>query len=125
MSKPLYTGSEWDVSLVQKIWDKIDHISKNRFEYYTPQIEIISSEQMLDCYSSAAMPVNYGHWCFGKTFLQNERQYRKGMQGLAYEYVKELHPDMPENTNTFGQIVNANISHLINLAKVKAIKGAS
>ena len=46
----------------------------------------------------------------------------KLMQGLAYEYVKELHPDMPENTNTFGQIVNANISHLINLAKVKAIK---
>lgn len=49
----------------------------------------------------------------------------KIMQGLVYEYVKELHPDMAENTNVFGQIVNANISHLINLAKVKAIKGAS
>ena len=49
----------------------------------------------------------------------------KAMRSLAYENTKELHPDMAENTNTFGQIVNANISHLINLAKVKAMKARS
>ena len=46
----------------------------------------------------------------------------KTMRMLAYEDAKDIHPDMPENNNTFGQIVNAGISHLINLAKVKAMK---
>ena len=44
------------------------------------------------------------------------------MRALAYQNAKELHPDMSVNSNTFGQIVNANIGHLIQLAKVKAIK---
>lgn len=48
----------------------------------------------------------------------------KAMRALAYEDAKEVHPDMPENSNTFGQIVNAGISHLINLAKIKATKGS-
>lgn len=47
----------------------------------------------------------------------------KAMRALAYKDAKDVHPDMPENSNTFGQIVNAGISHLINLAKVKAIRG--
>ena len=47
----------------------------------------------------------------------------KTMRGLAYEDAKDVHPDMAEDSNTFGQIVNAGISHLINLAKVKAIRG--
>lgn len=47
----------------------------------------------------------------------------KTMRSLAYQDAKDVHPDMPENSNTFGQIVNASISHLINLAKVKAIRG--
>lgn len=46
----------------------------------------------------------------------------KGMRSLAYQDAKELHPEMSENSNTFGQIVNAGITHLIQLAKVKAIK---
>jgi len=49
----------------------------------------------------------------------------KMMRALAYEDAKQVHPDMAENSNTFGQIVNAGMSHLINLAKIKAIKGAS
>ena len=49
----------------------------------------------------------------------------KVMRNLAYEDAKDIHPDMPENSNTFGQIVNAGISHLINLAKVKAMKARS
>ena len=49
----------------------------------------------------------------------------KAMRALAYEDARDVHPDMPENSNTFGQIVNAGISHLINLAKVKAMKARS
>src|SRR3990167_7645736 len=92
--KPLFSGSEWDIPLIDKMWDVIDSVAKETFglDYYEPQIEIISSEQMLDAYSSVAMPVMYQHWSFGKTFLQNERQYNKGMQGLAYEVVINTNP---------------------------------
>ena len=46
----------------------------------------------------------------------------KTMRSLAYQDAKDVHPDMAENSNVFGQIVNAGISHLINLAKVKALR---
>ena len=46
----------------------------------------------------------------------------KRMRVLAYKDAKDVHPDMNENSNTFGQIVNAGITHLTQLAKVKAIK---
>ena len=46
----------------------------------------------------------------------------KRMRALAYKDAKDVHPDLDENSNTFGQIVNAGITHLTQLAKVKAIK---
>ena len=46
----------------------------------------------------------------------------KSMRALAFEDAKETHPDLDDNGNIFGQIVNAGITHLIQLAKVKAIK---
>jgi hypothetical protein len=46
----------------------------------------------------------------------------KTMRSLAYGDAKDIHPELDENSNTFGQIVNAGITHLIELAKVKAIK---
>jgi stage V sporulation protein R len=69
---------------------------------------------MLDCYSSVAMPVMYNHWSFGKTFLQNERAYQKGMQGLAYEVVINTNPCiaylMENNTATLQALVLAHAS---------------
>ncbi len=44
------------------------------------------------------------------------------MRSLAYEFTKGNHPELSENSNLFGQIVNANITHLIQLALVKATK---
>ena len=44
------------------------------------------------------------------------------VRSLAYEFTKEGHPELSENTNLFGQIVNANISHLLALAQIKATK---
>jgi stage V sporulation protein R len=111
--KPMYSGSEWDIPLIEKMWKTIDKVAKEKFnlDYYTPQIEIISSEQMLDAYSSVAMPIMYDHWSFGKTFLQNERQYNKGMQGLAYEVVINTNPCltylMENNTATLQCLVLA------------------
>jgi len=111
--KPLFTGSEWSMDLIDKLWTTIDDIARNKFgmDYYEPQIEIISSEQMLDCYSSVAMPVMYPHWSFGKTFIQNENAYNKGMQGLAYEVVINTNPCitylMENNTATLQALVLA------------------
>lgn len=114
-SKYLYTGSEWNMPLIEKLWDAIHKIAiQFGFDPYTPQIEIITSEQMLDCYSSVAMPVMYNHWSFGKTFIQNEQQYNKGTQGLAYEVVINTNPCiaylMENNTATLQALVLAHAS---------------
>jgi stage V sporulation protein R len=41
-------------------------------DIYPNQLEIISSEQMLDAYSSIGMPLMYQHWSFGKHFVYEE-----------------------------------------------------
>ncbi|MEJ0069170.1 MAG: SpoVR family protein [Pseudomonadota bacterium] len=45
------------------------------------QIEIITSEQMLDAYASIGLPIMYRHWSFGKRFVRDEILYRKGFRG--------------------------------------------
>jgi len=46
------------------------------------------------------------------------------MRSLAYENVKNRHPDMDNQGETFGKIVSAETGHLIGLAHIKAIKEA-
>ncbi|MEI8633902.1 SpoVR family protein [Vibrio sp. PP-XX7] len=54
-----------------------------RLDTYQNQIEVITSEQMMDAYSSIGMPINYNHWSFGKKFIQTEQGYKHGQMGLA------------------------------------------
>jgi len=79
----LYTGADWDYQLVRKTFDAIEHIAVDEMGLnpYPSQIEVISSEQMLDAYSSMGMPLFYRHWSFGKHFARDEMYYRKGMTG--------------------------------------------
>lgn len=115
-NKLLYTGSEWDFEKLERTWAVIDDIGKNQlgFDYYPPQIEIISAEQMLDNYSQHAMPVMYQHWSFGKSFIQNEQDYKKGRSGLAYEVVINTNPSiaylMETNSMTMQALVLAHAS---------------
>ena len=117
--KLLFKGSEWDIPLIEKMWKEIEKLARTKFglDPYTAQIEIITAEQMLDCYSSVAMPVMYSHWSFGRTFIQNERQYNKGMQGLAYEVVINTNPCiaylMENNSSTLQALVlsHASVGH--------------
>ncbi|MEL4395665.1 SpoVR family protein, partial [Shewanella algae] len=78
------------------------------------QLEIITSEQMLDAYSSIGMPVFYRHWSFGKRFSIDEQMYRKGYAGLAYEIVINSNPCiaylMEENSMTMQTLVMAHAS---------------
>jgi len=59
---------------------------------YSNQVEVISSEQMLDAYASLGMPILYRHWSFGKCLVRHQRMYQKGLTCLAYEIVIKSNP---------------------------------
>src|ERR1039458_4143468 len=117
MTKPLITSrSDWTPSLLREIWTHIEEIGKGDLglDYYEPQFEIVSSEVMLDAYSSTGMPVNYNHWSFGKDFLKNQNKYNKGKMHLAYEMVVNTNPCiaylMEENDGVTQAMVMAHAS---------------
>ncbi len=113
MTKLLYTGSEWDFSLLQRVHDAIEEIAIGELglDVYRNQLEVITSEQMLDAYAAIGMPLMYRHWSFGKKFAREELLYRKGAQSLAYELVINSDPCvsyiMEENTATMQTLVIA------------------
>ena len=81
--------SEWTFDLIERCDREIARVAGDfGLKTYPNQIEVISSEQMMDAYTSVGMPVSYNHWSFGKHFAQNEILYRKGLRGLAYEMVE-------------------------------------
>lgn len=110
--KPISTSSEWTFELIQEYDRAIaDAAESFGLETYPNQIEIISSEQMMDAYSSVGMPVGYHHWSYGKQFLQTQQNYQRGHMGLAYEIVINSNPSiaylMEENTMTMQALVIA------------------
>ncbi len=111
-NKPISTSSEWNFELVQEYDRVIAEIAKEyRLDTYRNQIEIISSEQMMDAYASIGMPIGYHHWSYGKQFLQIEQSYKRGQMGLAYEIVINSDPCiaylMEENTMMMQVLVIA------------------
>ena len=111
--KTLFDGAEWDFETLQRTYQAIEVIALEDLglDVYPNQIEIISSEQMLDAYCSVGMPLMYEHWSFGKRFIHDEERYRKGYQGLAYEIVINSSPCisycMEENTMAVQALVMA------------------
>lgn len=111
--RPLFESADWEFSTLQRCHDAIEEIAVKELglNVYPNQIEVISTEQMLDAYSSIGMPLFYKHWSFGKHFARNEALYRAGMQGLAYEIVINSNPCisyvMEENTATMQALVIA------------------
>ncbi|MBI1339722.1 SpoVR family protein [bacterium] len=112
-SRLLFSGSEWNFETLDRIFASVQSIGEKELglDTYRTQIEIITSEQMLDAYSSTGMPLFYKHWSFGKHFARNESLYRKGWQGLAYEIVINSDPCvcyiMEENSATMQTLVLA------------------
>ena len=109
----LFEGSEWTFATLEHTYNAIQEIAEQDLglDVYPNQIEIISSEQMLDAYCSIGMPLMYNHWSFGKRFVRDEGLYRKGFQGLAYEIVINSSPCisyyMEENTMAMQTLVLA------------------
>ena len=109
----LFTSSSWDFPMLRRIYDACYDIGVNEFglDIYPLQIEVVTSEQMLDAYASVGLPLMYRHWSFGKRFAYHETLYRKGLQGLAYELIINSNPCiaylMEENTSTMQTLVIA------------------
>ena len=109
---PISTGSEWTFDLIKEYDREIGLLAAEfGLDTYRNQIEIISSEQMMDAYAASGMPVYYRHWSFGKHFLGIENNYSRGQMGLAYEIVINSNPCiaylMEENTMTMQALVIA------------------
>jgi stage V sporulation protein R len=113
---PLSHGADWDFELLERYDTAIAAVAADfGLDTYPNQIEIITSEQMLDAYASSGLPLGYPHWSYGKEFIRNEQAYRRGMQGLAYEIVINSDPCiaylMEENTMTTQALVIAHASY--------------
>ena len=93
-SRLLFEGPEWDFEKLKRVYTAIEDIAVNELglDVYPNQIEVITSEQMLDAYASIGLPLMYRHWSFGKRFAREESLYRHGLQGLAYEIVINSSP---------------------------------
>jgi len=88
-----FSGSEWtldDLLEIEQICGR--HAERYALDTFPNQMEVITSEQMLDGYVSGGLPVNYGHWSFGKHFLIENARYRSGENSLAYEIVINTSP---------------------------------
>lgn len=110
--KPLDDNSEWTFEKLDLYQTQIARVAQHyRLDTYTNQIEVITTEQMMDAYASIGMPIGYNHWTFGKKFIQTEQTYKRGHMGLAYEIVINSNPCisylMEENTMTMQALVMA------------------
>ncbi|MCX6739051.1 MAG: SpoVR family protein [Candidatus Parcubacteria bacterium] len=106
-------ASEWSFGQLDKVEKEIGKIAQDeyRLDTYPNQIEVITSEQMLDAYASIGLPIFYHHWSFGKHFIQQHESYHRGEMGLAYEMVINSNPCiaylMEENTALMQMLVIA------------------
>jgi len=109
----LFEGAEWDFDKIRRAHDAIEEIATKELglDVYPNQIEVITSEQMLDAYASVGLPLMYRHWSFGKRFAREDALYRHGLQGLAYEIVINSSPCisyiMEENSMAMQTLVIA------------------
>ncbi|VAW52869.1 FIG004684: SpoVR-like protein [hydrothermal vent metagenome] len=115
-NQPISNTSEWTFELIEKYHTEIERIAGNfGLDTYPIQLEIITTEQMMDAYSSVGMPLGYNHWTFGKEFVNTERNYKRGQMGLAYEIVINSDPCiaylMEENSLPMQALVIAHAAY--------------
>ena len=113
MKGKLPVGSDWTFKKLEEHDKVISDYAKDwlKLDTYENQIEVISSEQMLDAYASNGMPVFYNPWSFGKKFIEQQKAYKSGQMGLAYEIVINSDPCisylMEENSMPMQSLVIA------------------
>ncbi len=97
--KQMLSKSEWTEETIFTFSEIIDRISIEHLglDVYPNQFEIVSSEQLLDCYALIGLPISYNHWKFGKEYVINQNNYKKGRMGLSYEMVINTNPCISYN----------------------------
>jgi stage V sporulation protein R len=115
-AQPLAGPSDWTFELIAEYHAEIRATAERYgLDTYPNQLEIITSEQMMDAYASVGMPVNYRHWSYGKEFISTEKNYKRGHMGLAYEIVINSNPCisylMEENTMAMQALVIAHAAY--------------
>ena len=108
MSKLLPQGPSWTFDDLKEYQKVIEEIAIEDFgiDFYPNQLEIVTSEQMIDVYASTGLPVTYNHWRYGKYHSYQSNSYKKGKSGLAYEMVINSDPCISylmENNNLVTQ----------------------
>jgi len=95
----LFSNPTWTADVLEAADEVTSRIGREEFKLdtYINQIEIVTSEQMLDAYSLVGLPTSYPHWKFGKDFVMNQQNYSKGRQGLSYEMVINSDPCISYN----------------------------
>ena len=85
---------EWNFDTLKRTYDAIEQIAIDELglDPYPNQIEMISSEQMLDAYSSIGMPVFYSHWSFGKRFVARREALPQGLHRPRLRDRDQLQP---------------------------------
>jgi stage V sporulation protein R len=110
---PLTSGADWSYDLLHEYYSHIERIAKEKLHLntYANQLEIISSDQMLEAYATNALPLIYDHWSIGMRFVEELELYKRGRMGLAYEVVINSNPCiaylMEENTMMMQLLVIA------------------
>ncbi|MEM8964781.1 MAG: SpoVR family protein [Bacteroidota bacterium] len=111
--RAMFSNPNWDFETLQAADEVTDWIGREFFKLdtYPNQIEIVTSEQMLDAYALVGLPTTYPHWKFGKDFVMNQNSYKKGKMGLSYEMVINSDPcisyNMENNTTCMMVLVIA------------------
>jgi spore cortex formation protein SpoVR/YcgB (stage V sporulation)/intein/homing endonuclease len=115
--KLISENNEWNFELLEYADKEISRVAKDylKLDTYPNQLEIVSSEQMLDAYSLVGLPISYPHWKFGKAFVSQRQNYIRGRSGLAYELVINSNPcisyNMEDNTAVMQCLVLAHAAY--------------
>lgn len=116
MTALIKSGQDWNAEMLHEMYSHVERIWKRKYNLpvYSNQMEIISSEQMLDAYAAVGMPLMYTHWSYGEQFIREQEAYKRGYMGLAYEIVINSDPCiaylMEENTMLMQTLVTAHAS---------------
>jgi stage V sporulation protein R len=115
-AEPIARGSEWTAAALERFDAALArHARRLGLSTFPIQYELITAEQMIDLISTVGMPMHYPHWSFGKHLVAQERTYRKGLSGLAYEIVINTNPSlvylMETNTLALQVLVMAHAAY--------------
>lgn len=114
-----FENKPWQNADLVKAYDECEKVAVldedgMKLDVYKNQLEIITSEQMLEAYATTGLPIMYPHWSFGKDFVRESAKYKQGRSGLAYEIVINSDPClaylMEDNTLMMQILVIAHAS---------------